>query len=88
HVILKASHHGSKTGSCERFLNVMKPVLTIISCGAYSIYHHPSPETLQRLRERHIPWLTTREEGNISVLWLPGFNLLITASGKLAIIDP
>ena len=84
--ILKLSHHGSKTGSSELFLNTVRPGLAIVSSGAYRIYHHPSPEVIERLNERRIPYLDTKEDGDISVLCFPGFNLLLTASGKIAII--
>ncbi len=66
--VLKLSHHGSKTGSSENFLDTVKPRLGIISSGAYSIYHHPSPETIQNLLTRHIPYLDTKEEGDITIV--------------------
>ena len=84
--ILKLSHHGSKTGSSEKFLNCVKPKIAIVSSGMYRIYHHPSPEVTQRLRAKRIPYLDTKEEGDITFLCFPGFNLLLTASGKIAII--
>jgi beta-lactamase superfamily II metal-dependent hydrolase len=84
--ILKLSHHGSKTGSCARFLDTVQPRLAVISCGDYSIYHHPSAETIQRLLERHIPYLSTHDDGDISIFCLPGWNLLLTSTGKIAII--
>ncbi len=84
--ILKLSHHGSKTGSSDRFLTGVKPSLAVVSSGAYQIYHHPSPEVTKRLYEHRIPYLDTKEEGDITLLMFPGFNLLITASGKIAII--
>ncbi len=84
--VLKLSHHGSATGSCERFLDALKPKIGIISSGAYEIYHHPHPDTVKRLRQRHIPFLDTKEEGDITILCLCGFNLLVTSQGKIAII--
>jgi beta-lactamase superfamily II metal-dependent hydrolase len=85
--ILKLSHHGSKTGSCDRFLDTVRPSLGIISSGAYRIYRHPSPETIQRLLKRHIPYLDTKTEGDITILCLPRVNLVLTASGKIGIIN-
>ena len=84
--VLKLGHHGSKTSSSDEFLDVVRPDLGIISSGPYSIYHHPSPETIQKLLKRHIPYLDTKEEGDITILFFPHFNLLVTASGKIAII--
>lgn len=84
--ILKLSHHGSATGSCSLFLDTVRPQLGLISSGAYKIYHHPSPQTIQSLLKRHIEYVDTKENGDISILTFPGFNLLITAEGKLGII--
>ncbi len=79
--VLKLSHHGSKTGSCDRFLDLLQPRLGIISSGSYSIYHHPSPETIQRLLKRHIPYLDTKEHGDISILMIGPLRVLITSDG-------
>ena len=84
--ILKLSHHGSKTGNGEKFLNCVRPKIAVVSSGMYRIYHHPSPEVTERLRAKRIPYLDTKEEGDITFLCFPGFNLLLTASGKIAII--
>ncbi len=83
--VLKLSHHGSKTGSCDRFLDTVKPDIGIISSGPYAIYHHPSPEVIQRLLKRHIPYFDTKEEGDISIFFLPGFCLLVTSSGRVCL---
>lgn len=85
--ILKLSHHGSKTGSCDRFLDTLKPDLAIISSGAYSIYHHPSPETLQRLLKRHIPYLDTKDHGDISILFIGPLRLLICADLSFEVLS-
>ncbi|MBQ1531596.1 MAG: MBL fold metallo-hydrolase [Solobacterium sp.] len=85
--ILKVSHHGSSTGSSEELLDQLKPDLAVISAGAYNLYHHPSEQTLQRLLQRHIPYLNTREEGDITIVCLPAGNLLVTASGKFALLS-
>ncbi len=82
--ILKCAHHGSSTGSSGDFLDAVQPHLAVISCGSYALYHHPSAETIQRLEERRIPYLLTRQEGDICFLALPGGTLLITSSGTFA----
>lgn len=84
--VLKLSHHGSATGSCDLFLDAVRPGIGIVSSGAYEIYHHPHPDTVRRLRQRHIPFLDTKDEGDITILCLPGMNLLVTSKGKIAII--
>ena len=86
--VLKLSHHGSDTGSCDDFLDQVQPRLGIISSGPYSIYHHPSPDTIQRLLKRHIPYLDTKVEGDITILCLPfHLNLLITSRGTISFLS-
>lgn len=84
--ILKLSHHGSKTGSSTPFLDVIRPQIGLISSGAYEIYHHPSPETIQQLLKRHIEFFDTKEAGDISIVSFFGLNFLITADGNIGII--
>jgi len=84
--VLKLSHHGSDTGSCSRFLDTVQPQIGLISSGAYQIYHHPSPDTIQQLLKRHISYFDTKEAGDITILSIARMNLLITADGKLGII--
>ena len=84
--LLKASHHGSKTGSSDKFLDIVQPKIGIFSCGRYSIYHHPSIETIQRFLQRHILYYSTYEEGDISVFPFFRFNIMITSNGKLILL--
>ena len=85
--VLKLSHHGSQTGTAAELLNAIQPRLAVISCGAYSIYHHPDPQVLERLNNAHVPYLTTRKEGDVSIFFLPRMNMLVTAQGKIDIIN-
>jgi len=47
--ILKVAHHGSRYGSTQAFLDLVKPEIAIYSAGAGNGYGHPHGETLQRL---------------------------------------
>ena len=51
--ILKTAHHGSKYSTSAAFLDLLKPKEAVISVGKNS-YGHPSPDVLERLRERGI----------------------------------
>ncbi|MBQ9328400.1 MAG: hypothetical protein IJ225_07680 [Solobacterium sp.] len=84
--LLKVAHHGSKTSSSGSFLDAIHPLYAFISSGPWSIYHHPSNEVIERLNDRRIPYLVTREDGDLMILCFPGFNLLLTASLKIDII--
>jgi beta-lactamase superfamily II metal-dependent hydrolase len=50
------------------------------------MYHHPSPETIQRLLKRHIPYLDTKEEGDIRILYIGPFRILQTSSGRIGLL--
>ncbi len=65
--VLKVPHHGSNTSSTEDFLKWVQPTLSIISCGEYSRFRHPSQEVIQRLQNVKSRVLTTHKEGTIVV---------------------
>lgn len=49
--MLKVGHHGSKTSSSLRFLQLVRPEISLISAGKNNKFGHPHPEVLERLRE-------------------------------------
>lgn len=57
--VLKVGHHGSRTSTTEALLDAVRPSIAIISVGADNSYGHPTPATLKRLQQRHIPFLRT-----------------------------
>lgn len=63
--ILKASHHGSKSSSCEEFLKMLSPKISLISAGVNNRYHHPSNEVIERLDELGIPHMCTQDYGRL-----------------------
>ncbi|MCL5675904.1 MAG: MBL fold metallo-hydrolase [Patescibacteria group bacterium] len=65
--ILKIPHHGSKTGLSQKFLEVFKPSLAIISVGKNS-FGHPSPETLKLLNDLNIKYLRTDKDKSIEII--------------------
>ena len=84
--ILKLSHHGSKTGTSDQFLDVIKPLIGIISSGKYSIYKHPSIEVINKLNKRHIPYLDTKQVGDISIFFIGKLNILVTSNYYITIL--
>ena len=58
--IVKLAHHGSKTSSCEEFLETARPRLALISAGENNSYGHPHKAVLQRLQDHDIPYLETK----------------------------
>lgn len=66
--ILKLGHHGSKTASSAEYLKATSPTLALISAGVGNRYGHPAPEVLDRLTAAHIPWVSTQDHGQVTLL--------------------
>lgn len=63
--ILKVSHHGSKNGTSEELLEVLKPKVAVISVGEKNKYGHPTKEVLDRLKAKGIEIKRTDKDGEI-----------------------
>ena len=64
--LLKVGHNGSLTSSTPEFLDSVRPRFAFISVGYRNSFHHPRPEVLQRLAERHIVTFRTDMLGAVS----------------------
>ena len=67
--MLKAGHHGSHYSSSMEFLEQVRPMLTVISCGRGNRYGHPHQETLERLQAIGSNVVRTDELGCIKVVF-------------------
>jgi competence protein ComEC len=65
--VLKLPHHGSRTSSSARFLDLVRPQIAVISLAAYNSFGFPHAEVIQRLKQRGIRWLTTARRGGIRI---------------------
>lgn len=65
--ILKAAHHGSKSSSTEKFLNLVKPQITLIGVSQNNKYDHPSKIVLERLNKLNSRIYKTSENGEITI---------------------
>lgn len=63
--VLKVGHHGSKTSTCQAFLDKVNPKYAIISCGKDNKYKHPNKSTMDRLKAKNISVYRTDESGTI-----------------------
>jgi competence protein ComEC len=54
--VLVVPHHGSRTSTSASLLDRCRPRLALIPAGPGNLHHHPSPEVLDRLRRRCIPF--------------------------------
>jgi competence protein ComEC len=65
--ILKVAHHGSKYSTLEEFLSLIKPKLSVISCGKDNFYGHPHAEALERLNNYGSNVMITYATGAVTV---------------------
>lgn len=65
--ILKAGHHGSKTSSNKKFLDVVTPEAAVITCGTGNSYKHPHEDTLERLEDRGVTVYRTDLDGDVVI---------------------
>ena len=65
--ILKVAHHGSKNSSLKAFIENVSPEYAVISCGKNNHYGHPSPETIETLKENGCIIFETSKMGAIEV---------------------
>ncbi|MBD3238605.1 MAG: MBL fold metallo-hydrolase, partial [Candidatus Moranbacteria bacterium] len=65
--LIKIGHHGSRTATGQKLLELTKPKAAIISCGSDNKFHHPHTQTLEKLQERKIEILRTDEIGDIEL---------------------
>jgi competence protein ComEC len=64
---LKVPHHGSKTSSTQKFLDVVNPRVAVISVGRGNSYGLPSPGVLHRYEEMRVRLLITEHDGAVTV---------------------
>lgn len=65
---LKVGHHGSATSTSNALLAEGKPKWSFISCGIGNRFGHPSPLTLERLKQYPTHILSTDIEGCITLV--------------------
>jgi len=80
--IVKLGHHGSATSSSEKLISSIQSRLAIISCGINN-YGHPSPLVLNRLTQFKLPWIITRQSGDITLRTSVFFNYLTTTDRQM-----
>lgn len=84
--ILKVAHHGSDTSSHRKFINEIKPLVSLISCG--NKFNFPKKETLETLYNAKSNVYITKNSGDIQIINLKFINYLITSNNEFVIIKP
>lgn len=65
--VLKVAHHGSKSSTSARLLELARPAFSIISAGYENSFNLPHPELLKRLEDRRTMVLRTDLWGLVTV---------------------
>ncbi|GAB4285807.1 MAG: hypothetical protein Kow0081_3730 [Candidatus Dojkabacteria bacterium] len=65
--IFKAGHHGSKTSSSKKMLEISRPKVAIFSAGLNNSYGHPHKEVIQNFNDVNAQQFRTDIMGRISV---------------------
>lgn len=82
-----AGHHGSHSSNSRALLIRARPTAMLYSAGYANRYHHPSPQTVERVRDVGADQWNTADAGAIDVQFLPQGALSITPRrGQRAIV--
>lgn len=65
--IIKVGHHGSETSSSDRFVNMIKPKVAIISCAEKNKFGHPARKTIKKYERINCKIYRTYINGHITV---------------------
>lgn len=65
--ILKVAHHGSKSSSTEKFIEVVNPKIVLIGVGKNNKFGHPNSNVLNRLKSRGVKVYRTDLNGEINI---------------------
>jgi len=64
-LILKVSHHGSRTSTPEELLRKLRPQRAWVSCGVGNHFGHPTARVIELLERLRIPIERTDREGSL-----------------------
>lgn len=65
--LYKAAHHGSKYSNTWELMNIVRPILTVISCGEKNRYGHPHAEAVENFEKAGSKIAVTKDTGAITV---------------------
>jgi competence protein ComEC len=60
-----AAHHGSRNSNSEEFLDALRPIAIVFSCGYENQFGFPAEAAVQRCVERNIPMYRTDLQGAV-----------------------
>ena len=66
--VLKVAHHGSKSSSTQKFLEMVNPKIALIGVGKNNNFGHPNDEVLERLTSLGTKIYRTDLNGEITII--------------------
>ncbi|HCG7086603.1 TPA: DNA internalization-related competence protein ComEC/Rec2 [Vibrio parahaemolyticus] len=66
--VMLVPHHGSKSSSNPKFINVVEPSLAIASTAKLNQWGMPATEVVQTYTDSGVSWLDTGSDGQITIL--------------------
>ena len=76
--ILKVAHHGSKTSSTAKFLELVTPKIALIGVGEGNKFGHPNNGVLDRIRDYTNKIYRTDKNGEIEIIYTKGKIRILT----------
>lgn len=64
--VFKVPHHGSRTSSTQALIDVIQASYAVIPVGKRSMFGHPHPEVVERLRKSGADTMTTGQNGTVT----------------------
>lgn len=74
--IVKISHHGSKTGTSQKILDLIQAKIALIGVGKDNRFNHPAQEVIALLKQSGTDIFRTDEDGNIRMIFGPQLELV------------
>jgi competence protein ComEC len=65
--VLKADHHGSCNGVSDRYVDLIRPSLLVVSLGAVNDYGHMHAQAKSLYQRHGVPWYRTDQNGTITI---------------------
>lgn len=65
--ILKVAHHGSKTSTTQKFLELVSPQIALIGVGSNNLYGHPNANVISRLEDLNAKIYRTDKMGEVTI---------------------
>jgi len=73
--MVKISHHGSKTGTSQKILDLIQAKIALIGVGKDNRFNHPAQEIIALLKQSGMDIFRTDEDGNIRIIFGPQLEL-------------